>query len=126
MSFIGKDDFFFAKISIFCKWIAGPLPILVQAYTQPYSFGGRIKLIICQIRPVTIHKISTSWKKTLDGGLFRNGTHHRQQISPSINNNMNSSIIAALFSIDIANCLKCYHFALNFPFVLLPLIYCIE
>ena len=35
--------------------------------------GGRIKLIICQIRyelSVTIHEISTSWtkKKTLDGG----------------------------------------------------------
>ena len=46
---------------------------VVQAYTQPYSFGGRIKLIICQIRhelSVTIHEISTSWqrKKTLDGG----------------------------------------------------------
>ena len=25
-------------------------PSVVQAYTQPYSFGGRIKLIICQIR----------------------------------------------------------------------------
>ena len=41
-------------------------PSVVQVYTQPYSFGGRIKLIICQIRPdisVTIHEISTSWKK---------------------------------------------------------------
>ena len=38
-------------------------PSVVQAYTQPYSFGRRIKLIICQIRhepSVTIHKISTS------------------------------------------------------------------
>ena len=46
-------------------------PSVVQTYTQPYSFGGRIKLIICQIRyelSVTIHEISTSWKKkTLDG-----------------------------------------------------------
>ena len=46
-------------------------PSLVQAYTQLYSFGGRIKLIICQTEyelSVTIHEISTSWKKTLDGG----------------------------------------------------------
>ena len=38
-------------------------PSIVQAYTQPYSFGGRIKLIICQIwheLSVSIHKISTS------------------------------------------------------------------
>ena len=34
---------------------------------KPYSFSGRIKLIICQIRheiSVTIHEISTSWKKS--------------------------------------------------------------
>ena len=65
MSFILKDDFLLklAKIGIFCKSIAGPLSIVVQAYTQPYSFGGRIKLIICQIRhelSVTIHEISTT------------------------------------------------------------------
>ena len=57
---------FLAKIGIFCKSIAGPLPSIVQAYTQPYSFGGWIKLIICQIRhelSVAIHKISTNWKK---------------------------------------------------------------
>ena len=62
MSFILKDDFF-AKIDIFCKSIAGPLPSIVQAYTQPYSLGGRIKLIICQIKhelSVTNHEISTS------------------------------------------------------------------
>ena len=43
-----------------------PLPSVVQSYTQPYSFGRGIKLIICQIRhelSVTIHKISTSFKK---------------------------------------------------------------
>ena len=71
ISFIWKDDFFFAKIGIFCKSISGPLHSVVLAYAQPYSFGGRIKLIICQIRnelSVTIHEISTSWKKTLDGG----------------------------------------------------------
>ena len=36
-------------------------PNIVQAYTQPYSFGGRIKLIICPIRPelnYIIHEIS--------------------------------------------------------------------
>ena len=69
MSFIWKDNFFFfVKIGIFCKSIAGPLPTVVQAYTQPYSFGGVIKLIICQIRHelnVTIHEISTSWKKNV-------------------------------------------------------------
>ena len=57
-----KDDFF-AKIVIFCKSITGPLS---EAYTQPYSFGERIKLIICQIRHglcVTIHERSTSWRK---------------------------------------------------------------
>ena len=71
MCFIWKDDFFFLpKIGIFCKSIAGTLSV---EYTQPYSFGGRIKLIICQIRherSVTIHEISTSWKKTLDGGSY--------------------------------------------------------
>ena len=59
MSFIGKDDFF-AKIGIFCKSIAEPLS---EAKKQTYSFGGRIKLIICQIRhelSVTIHGISNS------------------------------------------------------------------
>ena len=41
-----KRWFFFAKIGIFCKSIAGPLHSIVQTYTQPYSFGWRIKLII--------------------------------------------------------------------------------
>ena len=62
--------------SFVCKSIAGPLPSVVQAYTQSYSFGGWIKLIICQIGhelSVTIHEISTSWKKkTLDGGPYTN------------------------------------------------------
>ena len=52
-----KWFFFFAKIGIFCKSIAGPPS---EAYTQPYSFGGRIKPIICQIRhelSVTIHDL---------------------------------------------------------------------
>ena len=46
-------------------------PSVVQACTQPYLFGGRIKLIIRQIRhklSVTIHEIGISWKKTLDSG----------------------------------------------------------
>ena len=54
---------FFAKISIFCKSIDFSV---VQAYTQPYLFGGRIKLIIYQIRhklSVTIYEISTSCPK---------------------------------------------------------------
>ena len=37
----------------------------VEAYIQTYSSGGRIKLIICQIRhelSITIHEISASWK----------------------------------------------------------------
>ena len=39
------------------------IPSVVQAYTQLYSFGGGIKLIICQIRhelSVSIHEISNS------------------------------------------------------------------
>ena len=57
-----KRWFFFAKIGI--KPVCKP-------YTQPYSFGRRIKLIIYQIShklSVTIHVISTSWKKQLNGG----------------------------------------------------------
>ena len=41
-----KRWFFFG---IFYKSSAGPLPSVVQAYTQPYSFGVRRKLIICQL-----------------------------------------------------------------------------
>ena len=76
MSFIWKDDFFFGKIGIFCKSIAGPLCEALFKYvccTQTYSFGGRIQLITCQTShelSVTIHEISTSWKKTLDGGPY--------------------------------------------------------
>ena len=60
-----KRRFFFAKIGIFCKSTAGPLPSVIQEYTQPYSVGGRIKLIVCQIRhelSVAIHEISTYWE----------------------------------------------------------------
>ena len=48
----------------------GTLPSVVQAYTQPFPFAGRIKLIICQIRheqSATVPEISNSWKETLDG-----------------------------------------------------------
>ena len=41
-------------------------PSVIEGYTQPYPFNGKIKLIICEIRQelsVTIHEISTSWKK---------------------------------------------------------------
>ena len=65
MIFMWKDDFF-AKIGIFCKSIAGPHPSVVETYTQPYSFDGRMQLIFCNIKhelSVTIHGISTSWKK---------------------------------------------------------------
>ena len=58
-----KIIFFFAKIGIFCMSIAGPIS---EAYTEPYSFDVRIKLIICQIGQelsVTIHELSTSSKK---------------------------------------------------------------
>ena len=48
---------------IFFPKSASSISPLVQADTQPYSFGGRIKLIICQIRhelSVTIHEVSNS------------------------------------------------------------------
>ena len=49
--------------------IASSTPSVVQAYTQPYSFDGRIKLIICQIS----HELSVALvkRKTLDGGPYR-------------------------------------------------------
>ena len=53
MSFIWKDNFFFVKI---VRSIIAILPSVVQVYSQPYSFGGRIKLIICQIR----HELSVT------------------------------------------------------------------
>ena len=65
MSFIWKDDFLPKSASSVSRSQAH-FPSIVQAYTQPYSFGGRIKLIICQIRHelrVTIHEITTSWNK---------------------------------------------------------------
>ena len=57
MSFIWKKDFFLLKLASSVS--------RSQAYTQLYSFGGRIKLIIWQIRhelSATIHEISARWK----------------------------------------------------------------
>ena len=71
ITFIWKDDFFFLPKSASVSRSYAIFPSVVQAYTQPYSLGGRIKLIICQIRHelgITTHEISTSRKKTLDGG----------------------------------------------------------
>ena len=73
MSFIWKDDFSLPKSTYSVSWSVAIFPSVVQAYTQPYSYGGRIQLIICQIRhelSVSIHEISTSWKKTLGGGPY--------------------------------------------------------
>ena len=71
MSFIWKDNCFCCQKSAFSISRSVTIfPSVVQAYTAPYSFGGRIKLIICQIRhelSATIHQISISWKKTLYG-----------------------------------------------------------
>ena len=69
MGFIWKDHFFFAKIAIFCKSIAGPFPSVVQAFAEPYSASGRIKLVnLLNKLIVTVQEVSTSWKKTLNGG----------------------------------------------------------
>ena len=78
-------------------------PSVVQAYTQPYSFGGRIKLIIWQIRhelSVIIHEISTNWKKTLDGGPYTKSL-------------FNVSIVLHLFSLSVSDLLvyiTCFRF----------------
>ena len=79
MSFIWKDDLFFvAKIGIIYKSFdqsnVAIFPTVIQAYTQPYSFRWRIKLIICQIRhklSVTINEISSSWKKVRWRTLYK-------------------------------------------------------
>ena len=58
MSFIWKDDFFCQNRHL--------LLVDLRCTSQRCSFGGRIKLIICQTRHelnVTIHEISISWKK---------------------------------------------------------------
>ena len=76
--------FFLPKSASFVSRSVVIFPSVVQAYTQPYSFGGRIKLIICQIRyelSVTIYEM---WeKKALDGGVKKvwlwfveNGAQH--------------------------------------------------
>ena len=75
MGFIWKDDFLFflPKSTSSVSRSQAHLAKHIEAYIQPYSFVGRIKQIICQIRhelSVTIHEIRTSWKKTLDGGPY--------------------------------------------------------
>ena len=62
MSFIWKDDFFLTKSTSSVSRSVAIFPSVVQVYTQPNSFGGRIKLIICQIRQlsVSVHEISIS------------------------------------------------------------------
>ena len=48
-------------------------PSVVQAYTQPYSLGGRIKLIICQIRhelSVTFHEIEVEKKCQMADNIY--------------------------------------------------------
>ena len=65
MSFIWKYDFFLPKSASSVSRSAAIFPSVFQAYRQPYLFGGRIKLITCQMRPeltIAIHEISTSWK----------------------------------------------------------------
>ena len=54
---------FIWNMIFFAKSVAA-LPYV--AHTLSYSFGGKIKIIICQIKHefnVTIHEISTIWKK---------------------------------------------------------------
>ena len=64
MKFIWKDDFFFAKIGIFCKSIADPLPNVVQAYAKPYSnriisYTGEKKMVKIRLSAVNykVHPI---------------------------------------------------------------------
>ena len=60
--------FFLEKSKSSVSWSVAIFPRVVQAWKQPYSFGGRIKLIICRIRhelSVSINDINTCWKKTV-------------------------------------------------------------
>ena len=61
----------FCIITMIFKVIPQYFPALFKRIHNQYSFSGRIKLIIWQIRrdlSATIHEISNSWKKVLDGG----------------------------------------------------------
>ena len=61
-----EDDFFLPKSASSVSRPVAIFPGVVQVHTQPYSFGGRIKLIICQIRhelSFTIQEISPSLNK---------------------------------------------------------------
>ena len=67
ISFIWKDDFFFLpKSASSVSRSQAHFLALFKRIFKPYSFGGSIKLIICRVRhalSVTIHEISTCWKK---------------------------------------------------------------
>ena len=52
---------FFPKSASSVNRSVAILPSVIQVYTQPYLFGGRIKLIICLFR----HELRTSWRKNL-------------------------------------------------------------
>ena len=99
--------FFFAKIGIFCKSIAG---LLSKAYTQPYSFGGGIKLIICQIRhelSFSIHEICSSWKK----GFMADPIFYCKE---SINGQKTSMyLVINRYKIDVEKQHPCFVFIFN-------------
>ena len=105
MSFIWKDDFFLPKSEFSVSRSQDHLAMRSEAYTQPYSFGGRTKLIICQIR----HE-KTNKKKTLDGGpytyfkqVFKNGI--KWYISKSMRF-LEYSIHKFGVSLKVSNCSK--------------------
>ena len=78
-----KMIFFFVKIGIFCKSIAGPLPSVVEAYTQPYLFGGRVKgpnTLSCLLSSPFGHWDSMAWILTsgirlISWALFQTGNY---------------------------------------------------
>ena len=63
MSFIWKNDFFLPKSTSSVSRSQAHL-FLPCSSVQPYSFGGRVKLNICQIKhELTFNEICTTWKK---------------------------------------------------------------
>ena len=66
MAITDKSHFYERYVIYKCSYDSVMLRTFTLAFTQSYSFGGRIKLIISQIShelSVTIHEIRTSWKK---------------------------------------------------------------
>ena len=59
---------------------AAIFPNVVQAYTQPYSFSVRIKLIICQIR----HELSVTIYEKLTLFYFQVVTTYRRGLVGSV------------------------------------------